>query len=146
MNTPRFGLPNILVAQAHKEITHSESLASIDALLHMSVTGTAVTPPSPNAADAGKCWLVGAGAAGVWQGREKSIACWNGGSWNVIAPVAGMTIWHEQEQAEHRFIGGQWQQPGAVPAPQGGAVVDAESRTAIAALLTQLRAVGILAQ
>lgn len=146
MNTPRFGLPNILVAQAHKEITHNESLAAIDALLHMSVTATVATPPTLSAGDAGKCWLIAAGATGVWQGREKSIACWNGGSWNLIAPVAGMAIWHAQDQVELRFLGDAWQQPGAVDAPQGGSVIDVEARAAIGAVLTQLRAKGLLAQ
>lgn len=146
MNTPRFGLPNILVAQAHKEITHNESLGRIDALLHMSVAGMAAAPPNLGAGDAGKCWLIAAGATGAWQGREKSVACWNGASWDFIAPVAGMAIWHEQAQVALRFRGGEWQQPGTVDAPQGGAIIDAEARSAIAALMTQLRAMGILAQ
>jgi hypothetical protein len=145
MNTPRYGLPFLSVAQAHKEITHNESLATIDALLHMSVAETATAPPAPTVGDAGKCWLIASGATGAWQGHDRSIACWNGSGWNLIAPMTGMTIWHEQAQVEMRFLAGQWQQPGTVDVPQGGAITDAEARAAIALLLTRLRALGILA-
>lgn len=146
MNTPRFGLPNILVAQAHKEITHNESLSRIDALLHMAVVGAATTPPDLSISDAGKCWLVAAPAIGVWQGQEKSVACWNGGSWDMIAPTSGMTIWHEQQQIALRFRAGAWRQATPVNSPQGGTVVDTEARETIAALLAQLQEVGIFGQ
>ncbi len=147
MNTPRFALPHIMVAQAHKEITHNEALAKIDALLHLSVVGTAVAPPTLTPADSGRCWIVGASSAsGDWEGNENAIASWNGASWTMIDPVAGMRAWDQQAGAELRFLDGQWQHPATINDPQGGAVIDIEARLALVAMMNHLRSVGMIGE
>ncbi|MFN3747382.1 MAG: DUF2793 domain-containing protein [Sphingorhabdus sp.] len=147
MNTPRFALPHIMVAQAHKEITHNEALAKIDALLHLSVVGTAVAPPTLTSADSGQCWIVGAtSASGDWVGNENAIASWNGASWTMIDPVAGMRAWDHQAGVELRFLDGEWQHPATINDPQGGAVIDVEARLALVALLNRLRSVGMIGE
>lgn len=147
MNTPRFALPYIMVAQAHKEITHNEALCKIDALVHLSVVGTAVAPPALTPADSGKCWIVGdASAIGDWEGHENAIASWNGSSWTMIDPVDGMRAWDQQSTAELRFLNGAWQQPVIINDPQGGAVIDIEARLALVAVMNHLRSVGTIGE
>lgn len=146
MNTPRFELPNIMVSQAHKEITHNEALIRIDALLHMTVIATSTIPPSLNASDAGKSWLVGAGAVGQWSGKDDAVATWSGTSWDFFQPVEGMAVWHLGSGVELKYVGGDWHVPATIQLPQGGGVIDAEARSAIAQILTQLRQSGIIDQ
>ena len=143
--TPRFAIPNIMVSQAHKEITHNEALAIIDGLLHVSVIDFASSPPTLTISDAGKCWLVVAPGSGAWTGKENSLASWNGSGWRFVEPVEGMAIWNSQNNSELRFSGSEWRQPGVVLAPAGGSVVDLEARAAFSLLLTHLRNAGILA-
>lgn len=146
MNTPRFELPNIMVGQAHKEITHNEALVRIDALLHMSVVATATNPPILNVSDAGKSWIVGAGATGRWMGQDLAVATWSGADWDFFRPAEGMAVWDQGNSVELRYVDGIWQSPSAVPSPQGGAVIDTEARSAITQLLMQLRLSGIIGQ
>ncbi|MBK6708196.1 MAG: DUF2793 domain-containing protein [Sphingomonadales bacterium] len=143
-NTPRFALPNIMVSQAHKEITHNEALVCIDALLHMSVAGATATPPNLGESDSGKCLLIEATATGSWAGKEMSIAVWNGFDWRYVEAVAGMTVWHEQDSVEMRYDGSDWRRGASVASPAGGAVVDAEARASLTALLTELRGQGLI--
>ena len=58
LQTPRFALPMLSVAQAQKETTHNEALVLIDALLHAPVVdGPLATPPEyPTEGDCG--WTV----------------------------------------------------------------------------------------
>jgi hypothetical protein len=142
--TPRYLLPNLFVAQAQKEITHNEALTRIDALLHPVVEGSATNPPALTAADAGKCWLVGAGASGAWAGKSDHIACWIGAGWRYISPREGLSIFYLPHQAYARFTASQWRFAAQIGDPAGGAVVDSEARFAIAALLAELRATGAL--
>ena len=141
----RHQLPYLVVAQAQKEITHNEALALIDSLLHPVISGRLTTPPTPALADAGKCWLVGAGATGVWQTKANQIALWTGGSWRFLIPVDGMRIRNAATGTDFVWTGGQWIEPPAVAVPQSGAVIDVEARSAIAALLFHFRAIGQLA-
>lgn len=144
--TPRFAMPNILVSQAHKEITHNEALVMIDILLHASVEQSASAPPSLDEADAGKCWLIAAPATGAWAGRENSIAGWNGSSWRFVEPIAGMRVWHKQYDVECRYSASGWSLPASIAAPSGGTVEDVEARAALTAMFALLRSAGILAR
>lgn len=144
-NTPRFSLPNLVVSQAHKEISHNEALALIDSLLHPVIEGAASSPPTLTESDAGKCWLIQAPSSGLWSNMEHAIASWTGASWRFIVPIAGMPVWDKQNNTELRFINGQWAAPEAISAPSGGTVIDVETRTVLTALLVQLRNVGLIA-
>lgn len=94
LETHRFALPQLVVAQAHKEITHNEALVLVDALLHPLVEGVATAPPALSINDAGKCWLVGNSPSDSFAGKEDHLAYWTGGSWRFTAPILGMRVWH----------------------------------------------------
>ena len=142
-HTPRFALPLLAVAQAQKEVTHNEALTMLDALVQASVEeGPIATPPV--APEPGQCWLVGAGASGAWSGQDDKLAIWSDGGWRFSAPREGMRLVRLSDGTELRFRSGAWVVPGVISSPVGGAVIDSEARSAIAALILLLDAQGIL--
>lgn len=144
VRTPRLGLPQLVTAQAQKELTHNEALACVDALLHAAIDGVAAAPPAVSAPDAGRTWLIGPAATGVFSGRENWLAYWTGGSWRFVEPRDGMHVWHINDKELYRFAAGAWQAPIAVANPSGGTSVDSECRAAVTAIIVQLERAGLL--
>jgi hypothetical protein len=142
--TPRHAMPQLAVAQAAKEITHNEALALIDALLHPTIEAVVVAPPTPTAADAGKCWLVGPAATGLFAGKSDRIAYWTGGSWRFATATEGMRAWYKPSAAHIYFIDQQWLMLQPVDVPVSGSVVDVEARAALTALIDRLVSCGML--
>ncbi len=161
--TPRFALPMLQPGQAQKELYHNEALALLDIAVQPNVVGIgANTPPASPAT--GACWIVGASPTGAWAGAAHHLAGWTGGGWRFVAPVEGMTVWNLANTLESRFIAGSWvsgqtrsaqlliggtqvvgpQRP-AIATPSGGAMVDAEARAALAAILAAMTAHGLIA-
>lgn len=140
--TDRHAIPFLAVSQAQKELTHNEALTRIDALLHPVVESEIASPPVPLPDDAGKCWLIGVGATGVWQGKSGQIACWVGGGWRYLIPVDAMRIWNKSTATDIIWVDGQWVSAPTVSDPVYGAVIDVEARVAIAALLSHFRTIG----
>ena len=158
----RFHLPFILPGQAQKEMFHNEALTLADALLHPAVEGAAVAAP-PVSAEEGQAWLVAGGAGGAWAGRQDSLAVWSGGGWRFAAPVPGMTVWDKAAGYWRHWTGSAWsagelpaaqilvggvqvvgaRQP-AVPSPSGGTIIDAEARSAVAAVIVALKSHGLI--
>jgi hypothetical protein len=160
--TARFEFPLLAAGQAQKELTHNEALTLIDALTCPVVEAVLATPPSSPVP--GEGWIVGASPTGAWAGHGGSLAFWTDGGWRFVTPREGVTVWlriagtHARRtataweqgivRAEEVRIGGTkvlGPQLTAVSDPSGGAVVDSESRAAIAAILDRLRTHGIIA-
>jgi hypothetical protein len=160
--SPRLALPFLAAGQAQKEATHNEALQRIDLAVQPAVTAIATTPPA-NPAE-GQAWIVGAAATGAWAGRGGQVAGWTGGGWRYLLPFEGFRAWLVDERLTARFVGGTWvtgevrarrvlvngvpvlgaRQP-SVADPTGGAIVDAQARAAVAAVLSALRAHGLIA-
>jgi hypothetical protein len=158
----RFALPFILPGQVQKELFHNEALARLDAALHPAVEGAPLTAP-PASPASGACWLVAAGAAGEWLGRDGSLAVWTGGGWRFLTPQPGMCVWDKAAGFHRRWTGSAWnggevaaagivvagrqvlgpRQP-AVPSPSGGTIIDEEARAAIAAITVALKSHGLI--
>lgn len=161
--TARFKLPLLAPGQAQKELFHNEAVAALDALLNASVEAVGSNAP-PAAPQIGQSWILGAAPTGAWAGQPHAIAWWGDGGWRFAAPAAGMraTIrdsglpvaweadgWRVGEVRAGRVAVGGVQVVGprqpAIAEPAGGAVIDAEARAAVAAILASLRAHGLLA-
>lgn len=159
----RFSLPFIQPGQAQKEWFHNEALARVDGLLHPAVEAMDADAP-PAAPAPGAAWIVGPSPTGDWTGHAGAIALWTSGGWRYVAPAAGMSAWLAPEGAWIWHDGGQWRtdpmpcfgvsvggvqvvgaQAAAVSEPAGGAVVDAEGRATITAILAALRSHGLIA-
>ena len=161
--TPRFALPLLQPGQAQKEIDHNEALALIDGALHP-LAETIGDDAPPVAPAVGQAWVVGPAPTGDWTGHGHALALWTGGGWRFVAPSVGMAVWVAATDRPARWDGSAWrdgelvattltiageQVVGARQAeignPSGGASVDFESRSAIAAILAALRTHGLIA-
>lgn len=160
--TPRFALPLIAPGQAQKEAFHNEALVAIDAAIHASIEGGALSTP-PSDPEVGQSWLVATGATGAWADADDSLACWTAGGWRFVAPVPGMIAWdkmagHWLHWSGSAWIDGSWpvaaltiggeqvvgpRQPD-VPSPSGGTTIDAEARTAITMMIATLKSHGLI--
>ena len=184
--TPKLGFPLLASGQAQKEVTHNEALVLADALVLQAYANagadvlyapglrtpeqirTVVQAVAPAAIPAspvpGQCWIVGAGAGGVWAGHDNAIACWTGGGWRFVASREGMWAWSLADSLPARReangwtlgqlaasalrIGGDQVVGARRPAIAGaadGSTVDAEARVTVSAILEALRAHGLIA-
>jgi len=162
-DTARFALPQLAPGQAQKEWFHNEALQLIDLLLCPVVEGAALaTPPADPAA--GACYLVASGATGAWAGKDDMLAGYTEGGWRFIAPVegaqlldrsSGQTILRREGAWESGIVRAQQleiegvtlvrERQAAIADPAGGSIVDSQCRTAVAAMLSMLRAHGLIA-
>ena len=161
-HTGRLGLPLIQTGQAQKEVTHNAALHRIDRCIGLRVRSRNL-PNAPEAPQPGDTWIVAADGQDVWHSKDGLLAEWDGEQWTFRAAPDGVTAWVEDEDAFIARSAGQWRrglpvaglviggrevlaaEPSEVAQPHGGAVVDVEARTAIAALLTGLRGMGLVA-
>ncbi|GAA0738090.1 DUF2793 domain-containing protein [Sphingomonas japonica] len=160
--TSRWALPLLHAGQAQKETTHNEALMRIDMMLHASVEAIGVLAP-PAEVEPGQSWIVGDGTTGAWGGRDGQLATWTEGGWRYVAPQQGMRVWSRADGVWADRIDGGWtigivtagairiagqQVVGArsasVPIPDGGAVIDAEARAAIAGIIDRLASHGLV--
>jgi hypothetical protein len=145
ISTARHQLPYLVVGQAQKEITHNQALVRIDALLHPLVEAELTAPPAPlTESQAGKCWLVGASATGDWTGKQKQIACWDGGGWQFITPMDSMRLFNKAIGSEMAFKSDAWVSNNPISNASGGNIVDVEARNSVNQLLSALKNIGIL--
>lgn len=145
-DSARLNLPYLEAGQAQKEWTHNEALALIDIAVQASVEAVGVDAP-PVSPAAGACWIVGATPVGAWAEHAGAIAGWTEGGWRFVAPRVGMAAWSRADATTARFAEARWRldRSAPVPAPAGGATVDAECRAAVAAMLAAMRDRGWLA-
>jgi hypothetical protein len=158
----RFALPFLAPGQMQKETFHNEALQAIDMLLCPIVEGLLQSPPM-NAA-IGSCYLVAADADGAWLGQDGALACMTDGGWRYVPATEGLSVLDRAtgEVIVHR--NGNWEtgivraqevrindqvvlrnrQPG-IADPASGSIVDNECRAAVSAILTTLRAHGLIA-
>ncbi|MBB6125137.1 DUF2793 domain-containing protein [Sphingobium subterraneum] len=162
--TDRLGLPLLHAAQAQKEIFHNEALLALDRLVHARMeSATVATPPTSPAP--GQSWIVPpSGATGAWAGQGNRIASWSVSGWRFTLPVAGMEFTVADEGQARRWSGTDWvlgpvradgfyqggnrvvgAQQAGISAPAGGAVIDAEARLTLNAVLGVLRNHGLIA-
>lgn len=158
--TLRLRLPLLAAGQAQKEITHNEALTGLDGIVHVAALSRQLAAP-PSTAAPGDIHIVPAAGVAAWGAPADTLMCWDGQGWRQIVPVPGMTAYVVSEAAMLVYMTG-WQTGwpvarlaiagrsvlGAVPAtivpPAGGAVVDAEARAVLGALLLALAAQGLI--
>ena len=160
--TPRFSLPYLSAGQSQKEITHNEALQILD----FAVAGNIVEPPRndpPGTPLFGDCYIVGAAPTGAWVGWTDAIAGYSAGGWRRIVPVPGMEVYVQSLDQPARYTASGWEigalrgqgllidgqqvvgaRASPIADPAGGAVVDAECRESIVAILTTLREHGLI--
>jgi Protein of unknown function (DUF2793) len=141
LRTARHDLPLLFAGQSQKEIYVNELAARVDALLHLAIESETATPPA-TVVD-GQSWLVGTGATGAWAGQDSKIAARAAGNWLFLQPTAGMILLNKATGQQVRYQTG-WQAPSKPALPAGGTTIDAEARTAIAAIVAAMVSAGIV--
>lgn len=159
--SPRFGLPFILPGQAQKEVFHNEALILVDAALQAAVEEGPRASPPPSA-QPGATWIVGAAPTGAWVGHANALAVASEGGWRFVAPPAGMSVWDKAASVPRQWSGSAWsggriscsgleiggkavvrERLAAIASPSGGTIIDAEARTALAAVIATLKSHGL---
>jgi hypothetical protein len=100
---------------------------------------------------------------GIWAGHADALACWTGGGWRFVEAVPGMLVWNRAQQLWVYWDGAAWsegslptsrimvggqqvvgpRQP-AIPSPSNGTIIDAECRSAVAAIIVALKSHGLV--
>lgn len=147
--TPRLGLWTLIPGQAQKEASVNEALHLLDAIVGGAVEESARATP-PATPTVGTSYIVGDQATGEWTGRDGALAAFTPGGWRYVSPTDGLTVLVKATGSTLRYRGGAWETVLGAPRPSipdviGGTTADAESRTAIAAILSALRAHGLIA-
>lgn len=106
-STPNLALPLLAAAQAQKHVTHNEALASLDALVQLTVKERGRNAPPASPAD-GERYLIGSSATGAFAGQEVRIALFDLGTWRFFSPRPGWRVYVEAEDAFVIFDGSQW--------------------------------------
>ena len=140
--TPRLALPLLFAGQAQKEFTVNEALLRADLALHCTIEGELAAPPANPVA--GQAWLVTAAPTGAFTGHAASIAGFTAGGWRFIAARTGLRA-YDKSAGCFRHYTSSWQRCVTPAAPNGGATIDQEARTALSNLLATLVSAGILA-
>ena len=161
--TYRLALPFILPGQAQKELFHNEALQALDLIVAAAVEEPPRSAP-PAIPAVGSCYIVSTTPSGAWAGHASSLAGMTAAGWRFVVPVEGLAafirsngltaVYREGDwdqgilRGERLEIGGQQvvgMRAGAISAPAGGPLIDAEARTAISAILSALRLHGLIA-
>jgi hypothetical protein len=71
------------------------------------------------------------------------LACRQAGQWLLVVPRDGLRVLNRATGQDARYFG-TWRVSARPATPSGGAIVDAESRTAINGLLAALESAGII--
>lgn len=100
-------LPYLQPSQAQKHVTHNEALRRLDALVQISVVSLDETVPPDPAMD-GARHIVGAGATGVWDGRDGQIAVFQDGVWHFITASSGWLVHVQGSGVLAAFDGAAW--------------------------------------
>ena len=161
-STPRLGLPFLSAGQAQKEIFHNEALQALDSVVAGAVEeGPTNTPPDDPSL--GACYLLDVSPTGSWAGQSLCLAAWTSGGWRFTQPLEGMCLFVRSSDKWAVYRAGSWEvgmlrgssvtldgkqvvgsRLEAIADPAGGAVVDAEARSTLSAVLSALRQHGLI--
>jgi hypothetical protein len=159
----RLGAPQIQPAQVDKATTHNEAIALFDVAICAAIDGFLVDTP-PASPTLGSSYVLGANPTGAWAGHALALAGYTEGGWRFIGAFDGLAAMEKTSGETAVFRGGAWAKGEAIAAklsiggnqvvgargaavadPAGGAIVDAEARAALAAILARLRQHGLIA-
>lgn len=109
MTTPKLQMPELVVGQAGKELTHNQALAVLDQLAQAVVVDKDLTAPPGSPAN-GSMYIVAAGATGAWAGQDGKLAYWltTVASWTFITPADGWCLWVADEAKRYERVSGAW--------------------------------------
>ena len=102
-------MPELVVGQAGKELTHNQALAVLDQLAQAVVVDKDLAAPPVSPAN-GSMYIVAAGATGAWAGQSGKLAYWltTVAAWAFITPADGWSVWVADEAKRYERKAGAW--------------------------------------
>lgn len=121
MTTPKLQMPELVVGQAGKELTHNQAIAVLDQLAQAVVVDKDLAAPPGSPAN-GSMYIVATGATGAWAGHDGKLAYWLStvAAWTFITPADGWCLWVADEAVRYERKSGSW----FVVATGGGSLVN----------------------
>jgi hypothetical protein len=109
LTTPKLLLPELVVGQAGKELTHNQALAILDQLTQPIVVDKDLAAPPGSPAN-GSMYIVAAAATGLWVGQSGKLAVWltTVAAWTFITPANGWSVWVNDESERYERVSGSW--------------------------------------
>lgn len=109
-DTPNVHLPQMPQNTFQPSVPYNEAMQLLDAIVVLVIQDKDLTaPPATVLADAGKRWIVGPAATGVWAGHDNDIAlCTGANLWLYITPGPQWRGWVTDEGKWYRFTGSAW--------------------------------------
>jgi len=109
LTTPKLALPELVVGQAGKELTHNQALSVLDQLAQAVVVDKDLATPPVSPAN-GAMYIVASGAIGAWSGQSGKLAYWltSVGAWSFATPVNGWSVWVTDEAERYELKAGAW--------------------------------------
>ena len=102
-------MPELVVGQSGKELTHNQALAILDQLTQATVVDKDLAAPPGSPAN-GAMYIVAAAATGAWSGQSGNLAVWltTVGAWTFITPADGWSVWVTDEAVRYERKAGAW--------------------------------------
>ncbi len=141
--TPRLSMPFLYPAQAQKEYLFNEAISTLDCLVSPRVLAEQGSPPSEPAD--GNTFIVGSGASGEWADHHEKLAYWAQNHWLFIPPREGMSV-YDASKSQFMIYTTEWTRAAKPDNPDGGTVIDAQARMAIAGIIAALENTGVFSQ
>lgn len=109
MTTPKLAMPELVVGQAGKELTHNQALAVLDQLAQAVIVDKDLATPPVSPAN-GAMYIIAAGATGAWSGQSGKLAYWltSVSTWVFITPADGWCVWVSDESKRYERVSGSW--------------------------------------
>lgn len=105
MSTPNLDLEQVPSNSLQPSIPINDALQVLDAVVQLSVEAITATPPTTIAGDAGRRWIVAAGATGAWSGHDSEIALSTGANlWRFIVPQIGFAAYNRDDQINYQAV------------------------------------------
>lgn len=110
MATPNLALPQMPQNSFQPSVDFNAAMQQLDVLVQLvPLDKDLVAPPDTTAADAGKTWLVPAGATGAWAGHATHVAlCTGANLWTFYVPKIGWKAYVQDEDKDYRFKAAGW--------------------------------------
>lgn len=157
--SPRLGFPLITSSQTQKDVTHNEAILALDRLVALGVASRTVASP-PITVSIGDIYIVPVDGAISWAQPAGTMMQWQGSGWLAVVARPGqlalvvdegvMLIFRQSWQSLWPVAGLEVAgrsvlaaTPTTISLPSGGATVDSQARTAIAAIVALLIQQGI---
>lgn len=106
-STPLLGLPFIQPNQAQKHVTHNEAIATLDAVIQLSIDAFDIVSV-PTELEEGSVYALANSPVGEFALYGDHLAAWTGFGWVFVAPKTGWRAWSKADATLMYWTGSSW--------------------------------------